>query len=76
MTDWAKELAADIVLQAYKDYRRCVKIHNTYPEGSQIRKSTEAEMKSILEFVESSWYEELTNIPREKFIAKLKEGER
>ncbi len=71
-----RNLAAAIVMQAYNDYKHCAKIHKTYPEGSLIRKRAEAEMESIMEFAEGSWYADLTDIPREQFIAKLKELEK
>lgn len=74
--DGCRELAAAIVMQAYHDYKHCVKIHKTYPKGSVVRKKAEAEMESIMRFAEGSWYSDLTDIPRGKFIAKLKELEK
>lgn len=71
-----RDLAAAIVMQAYSDYKHCVKIHKTYPKGSLAYKRAEDEMESIMSFVEGGWYSELTDIPRGKFIAKLKELEK
>ena len=71
-----RNLAAAIVMQAYTDYKACVKIHKTYPEGSEIRKKAEAQMKEIIAFASGSWYKELTEIPSSLFIKKLKELEK
>lgn len=74
--DGCRELAAAIIRQAYHDYKHCIKIHRTYPKGSKVSNKAQAEMANIMRFVESSWFSELTDIPREKFIAKLKELEK
>lgn len=71
----ARNLAAAIVMQAYHDYKSCVKIHKTYPEGSEIRKKAEAQMREIIAFASGDWYRELTDIPSHLFIKKLKELE-
>lgn len=71
----ARNLAAAIVMQAYNDYKTCARISKTYPEGSDIRKKAEAQMKEIIEFASGSWYKDLTNIPSGEFIKKLKELE-
>ncbi len=68
-------LAAAIVMQALTDYKQCVKIHKTYPEGSLMRNRAEAEMERIKEFARSDWFLDLSIIPQSKFIAKLKELE-
>ena len=69
-------LAAAIVMQALTDYKQCVKIHKTSPEGSIMRKKAEAEMESIMDFAKSGWFLDLSIIPQSKFIAKLKELEK
>lgn len=69
-------LAAAIVMQALTDYKQCVKIHKTYPEGSIMRKKAEAEMERIMDFAKSGWFLDLSIIPQSKFIAKLKELEK
>lgn len=69
-------LAAAIVMQALTDYKQCVKIHKTYPEGSLMRKKAEAEMERIMDFAKSGWFLDLSIIPQSKFIAKLKELEK
>lgn len=69
-------LAAAIVMQALTDYKQCVKIQKTYPEGSIMRKKAEAEMESIMDFAKSGWFLDLSIIPQSKFIAKLKELEK
>ena len=69
-------LAAAIVMQALTDYKQCVKIHKTYPEGSIMRKKAEAEMESIMDFAKSGWFLDLSIIPQSKFITKLKELEK
>ena len=69
-------LAAAIVMQALTDYKQCVKIHKTYPEGSELRKKAEAEMERIMGFAKSGWFLDLSIIPQSKFIAKLKELEK
>jgi len=69
---WERELAAAIVLQAYKDFATYAR---KYKRGKD-KEECIAGMQEILDFVESSWYEELTNIPREKFMARLKECEK
>lgn len=68
MTDWAKELAADIVLQAYKDFRRYAREYKRSGDKRYI-----AEMKDIVDFVKSDWFKALTDIPQEKFLKKLME---
>lgn len=68
-------LAAAIVMQALTDFKQCVKIHKTYPEGSLMRNRAEAEMERIKEFARSDWFLDLSIIPQSKFIAKLKELE-
>lgn len=71
-----RNLAAAIIMQAYHDYKNCVKIHKTYPEGSPIRKKAEEQMEEILDFASGSWYSDLTDIPSGLFIKKLKELEK
>ncbi len=68
-------LAAAIVMQALTDYKECVKIHKTYPEGSVMRQKAEKEMGRIMEFAKSDWFLDLSIVPQSKFIAKLKELE-
>ena len=59
----ARNLAAAIVMQAYNDYKACVRIHKHYPEGSEIRKKAEEQMKEIMDFASGDWYRDLTDIP-------------
>ena len=68
-------LAAAIVMQALTDYKQCVKISKTYPQGTLMRKKAEAEMERIMDFAKSGWFLDLSIIPQTKFIAKLKELE-
>lgn len=68
-------LAAAIVMQALTDYKECVKIHKTYPEGSIMWNRAEAEMGRIMDFAKSDWFLDLSIVPQSKFIAKLKELE-
>lgn len=69
-------LAAAIVMQALTDYKQCVKISKTYPQGTLMRKKAEAEMERIMDFAKSGWFLDLSIIPQSKFIAKLKELEK
>lgn len=68
--DCYRNLAAAIVIQAYKDYcvlaGKCKKCPNN--KEIYIR-----EMRNIVEFAKSEWYTELTRIPQRVFLAKLKE---
>lgn len=68
-------LAAAIVMQALIDYKQCVKICKTYPEGSIMRNKAEAEKERIMDFAKSGWFLDLSIVPQTKFIAKLKEFE-
>ena len=71
--DGARRVGAAIVLQALTDYKQCVKIVKTYPEGSELRKKAEEEMERIMAFAKSDWYLDLTSVPQGMFIKKLKE---
>jgi len=66
---WERELAAAIVLQAYKDFSAYAR---KYKRGENTEQCI-AGMKEIVDFVNSDWFRELTDIPQDKFLNKLKE---
>ena len=70
MSDGYEELAAAIVMQAYRDWcDDCKKLASGKGDVDAIK----ADMVSILKFVKSEWYTALTSIPPEKMIQKLTE---
>ena len=70
MSDGYEELAAAIVMQAYRDWcDDCKKLASGKGDMDAIK----ADMVSILKFVKSDWYTALTSIPPEKMIQKLTE---
>ena len=70
MSDGYEELAAAIVMQAYRDWcDDCKKLASGKGDVDAIK----ADMVSILKFVKSDWYTALTSIPPEKMIQKLTE---
>lgn len=68
--DGYRNLAAAIVLQAYKDYCHLAGKCRKYPRHKDVYIR---EMKKIVEFAKSEWYTELTKIPQRMFLEKLKE---
>lgn len=67
-----KSLGAAIVLQAFKDYRRCAKILHSKASPA-VKAKAEKEMDEIEKFVKSDWYAILTDIPSHKMLKRLKE---
>ena len=65
-----QSLANAIILQAIKDFRKCLKIVK-----KNCRKKEEAlkEMQDIVEFIKSPWFKILTNLEPEILLKKLKE---
>ena len=70
MSNGYEELAAAIVMQAYRDWcDDCKKLASGKGDVDAIK----ADMLDILKFVKSDWYTALTSIPPEKMIQKLTE---
>lgn len=68
--DGYQNLANAIVLQAVRDFRKCAKVVKRRGYGS---KEAVNEMRSIVEFIKSSWFKTLTNIDPDYLLEKLKE---
>lgn len=63
-------LANAIVLQAVKDFRKCIKVvkRNARNKEQAIR-----EMRKIVEFIKSPWFRVLTNLDPQVLLEKLEE---
>lgn len=68
--DGYQNLANAIVIQAVRDFRKCAKIIKRRGYGS---KEAVNEMRSIAEFIKSSWFKTLTSIDPDYLLEKLKE---
>ena len=62
-------LASAIIIQAAKDYRDARRILNKKPCDLQAK----LKMKSVVCFLESQWYEELTNLDGTTLLRRLEE---
>lgn len=74
-SSWEKELCAAIVRQAYEDYKTCVRIYKCYPPHNERYKRAVLIKEEIIRFIRSDWYEQLTDIPRENLLRRLREVE-
>lgn len=63
-------LANAIVLQAVKDFRKCIKVvkRNCRNKEQAIKK-----MRKIVEFIKSPWFRVLTNLDPQILLKKLEE---
>lgn len=65
-----ENLANAIILQAVKDFRRCIKVVKR--NGRNKDKAVE-EMREIVAFIKSPWFKALTNLEPSILLKKLKE---
>lgn len=65
-----ENLANAIILQAVKDFRRCIKVVKR--NGRNKDKAVE-EMREIVEFIKSPWFKTLTNLEPSILLKRLKE---
>lgn len=65
-----QSLANAIILQAVKDFRRCIKIVKRNGRNKEVAVK---EMQDIVEFIKSPWFKILTNLEPEILLKKLKE---
>jgi len=69
MEDGYRSLAAAIILQAVKDFKKAAK---RYKAGKRKEESLR-EMQEVIKFVKSEWFKVLTDLDPEIVIKKLKE---
>lgn len=65
-----QNLANAIILQAVKDFRRCIKIVKRNGRNKEVAVK---EMREIVEFIKSPWFKSLTNLEPQILLKKLKE---
>ena len=65
-----QSLANAIILQAIKDFRKCLKI---VKKNGRKKEHAFKEMQDIVEFIKSPWFKILTNLEPEILLKKLKE---
>ncbi len=65
-----QSLANAIILQAIKDFRKCLKI---VKKNGRKKEQALKEMQDIIEFIKSPWFKILTNLEPEILLKKLKE---
>lgn len=65
-----QSLANAIILQAIKDFRKCLKI---VKKNGRKKEHALKEMQDIVEFIKSPWFKILTNLEPEILLKKLKE---
>lgn len=65
-----QNLANAIILQAVKDFRRCIKIVKRNGRNKEVAVK---EMREIVEFIKSPWFKSLTNLEPQILLRKLKE---
>ncbi len=65
-----QSLANAIILQAVKDFRRCIKIVKRNGRNKEVAVK---EMREIVEFIKSPWFKSLTNLEPQILLRKLKE---
>lgn len=65
-----ENLANAIILQAVKDFRRCIKVIKR--NGRNKDKAVE-EMREIVAFIKSPWFKTLTNLEPSILLKKLQQ---
>lgn len=65
-----QSLANAIILQAVKDFRRCIKIVKRNGRNKEVAVK---EMREIVEFIKSPWFKNLTDLEPQILLRKLKE---
>ena len=63
-------LANAIVLQAVKDFRKCIK---EVKRNGRNKEQAIREMRKIVEFIKSPWFRVLTNLDPQILLKKLEE---
>lgn len=63
-------LANAIILQAVKDFRKCIKV---VKRNSRNKEQAIREMRKIVEFIKSPWFRVLTNLDPQVLLEKLEE---
>lgn len=63
-------LANAIVLQAVKDFRKCIKVVKRNGRNKEL---AIREMRKIVEFIKSPWFRVLTNLDPQILLKKLEE---
>lgn len=63
-------LANAIVLQAVKDFRKCIKV---VKRNGRNKEQAIKEMRKIVEFIKSPWFRVLTNLDPQILLKKLEE---
>lgn len=65
-----QNLANAIILQAVKDFRRCIKIVKRNGRNKEVAVK---EMREIVEFIKSPWFKSLTNLEPQILLKKLQQ---
>ena len=65
-----ENLANAIILQAVKDFRKCIK---AVKRNGRNKEQAIREMRRIVEFIKSPWFRVLTNLDPQVLLEKLKE---
>lgn len=63
-------LANAIILQAVKDFRKCI---NVVKRNGRNKEQAIREMRRIVEFIKSPWFRVLTNLDPQVLLKKLEE---
>ena len=63
-------LANAIILQAVKDFRKCIKVGK---RNGRNKEQAIREMRKIVEFIKSPWFRVLTNLDPQILLKKLEE---
>lgn len=65
-----ESLANAIILQAVKDFRKCIKV---VKRNGRNKEQAIREMREIVEFIKSPWFRVLTNLDPQVLLKKLQE---
>lgn len=65
-----ENLANAIILQAVKDFRKCIK---AVKRNARNKEQAIMEMREIVDFIKSPWFRALTNLDPQVLLEKLEE---
>ena len=65
-----ENLANAIILQAVKDFRRCIKV---VKRNTRNKEKVIEEMREIVTFIKSPWFKTLTNLEPSILLKKLQQ---
>lgn len=65
-----ESLANAIILQAVKDFRKCIKV---VKRNGRTKEQAIREMRKVVGFIKSPWFRVLTNLDPQVLLKKLEE---